>query len=511
MTPPYQRKIQPLAAVAAAVGPRPRTRRVGMCHGVFDLVHPGHLRHLAYLKERVDILVVSVTCDREVTKGPYRPYVPEALRALNLAALEVVDYVMIDRQTTPIAAIEALQPDVFAKGYEYHAEGLSPETHAEAVAVQSYGGEMLFTPGDVAYSSTAILQAIPPTLAVEKLLALLDSEGITFQDLRDAMRPGVRATVVGDTIVDAYTAGVLLGASQKTPALSVQRQETALFAGGAAVVARHLRAAGAEVTLLTVLGKDWPGDWIVQQLAPEITLRDALDPRRPTTYKERFQVDGRILLQVDRVDNAPIGEATLAGLERDLASSDPALVIFSDFRHGLFGPHSTDRLTRAIPPRALKVADSQVATRWGNVLDFRGFDLLTPNEREARFALGDQDSGLRPLALALFQRAGCRGLLLKLAHRGLLGYQRPDVQVRDFFAVESFVDRLVDPVGAGDALLAYASLALLTTGRLVIAAVLGSLAAAVACERAGNVPVTDAEVREKLDALEKRATFGGSA
>mgnify|MGYP001608249945 FL=1 len=93
----------------------------------------------------------------------------------------------------------------------------------------------------------------------------------------------------------------------------------------------------------------------------------------------------------------------------------------------------------------------------------------------------------------------------------MLGYRRPDVEVRDFFVLDSLVDRPVDPVGAGDALLAYAALGLLVSGSLVVAAVLGSVAAAVGCERAGNVPVRAEEVLDKLTSLEKRATFGAGA
>jgi len=76
---------------------------------------------------------------------------------------------------------------------------------------------------------------------------------------------------------------------------------------------------------------------------------------------------------------------------------------------------------------------------------------------------------------------------------------------RSFFSVDSFVDRLVDPVGAGDALLAYATLALYITGNVAVASVLGAMAAAVECERDGNIPVTPADVREKLDLYERRS------
>ena len=139
--------------------------------------------------------------------------------------------------------------------------------------------------------------------------------------------------------------------------------------------------------------------------------------------------------------------------------------------------------------------------------DFAEFDLITPNEREARFALGDQDTILRPLALTLFRQARCRNLILKLGERGLLAYRRPGDDPRDFFTLDSFADRVVDPVGAGDALLAYATLALVATRTLVVASILGSISAAIACERQGNLPVSPAEVEAKITDLERLANY----
>src|SRR6202795_4597925 len=124
-----------------------------MCHGVFDVVHPGHLRHLLLAKSKADVLIASLTADRHINKGHYRPHVPQELRALNLAALEMVDYVIIDPNPTPIDNIASLQPDYFAKGYEYVSGGLPPKTEEEAEVIQTYGGEIIFTPGDIIYSS----------------------------------------------------------------------------------------------------------------------------------------------------------------------------------------------------------------------------------------------------------------------------------------------------------------------------------------------------------------------
>jgi sugar/nucleoside kinase (ribokinase family) len=133
--------------------------------------------------------------------------------------------------------------------------------------------------------------------------------------------------------------------------------------------------------------------------------------------------------------------------------------------------------------------------------------LITPNEREARFALGDQDSTIRPLAMDLYIKSRCKTLILKLGERGSITYRAPSPEVRSFFIVDSFADRVVDAVGAGDAMLAYATLSLVSTKSSVMASILGSFAAAISCEHDGNRPIAPDEVAKKLDALEKRAHF----
>jgi sugar/nucleoside kinase (ribokinase family) len=209
------------------------------------------------------------------------------------------------------------------------------------------------------------------------------------------------------------------------------------------------------------------------------------------------------MLKVDKVDNRPISDRIVAQFKQWLSANEVDAYVFSDFRHGIFNRSSVPHFVASLPQGRLRVADSQVASRWGNILDFQGFDLITPNEREARFALGDQDSVIRPLALELYKRAQCKILLLKLGDRGIMTYRAPSHDVRSFFNIDSFADHVVDPVGAGDALLAYATLALAVTKSEVIASILGSMAAAVACEHEGNNPVAPEDVLEKLDIVQK--------
>src|SRR5688572_22397708 len=201
LTEKYRHKIKTVDELIATIGSRPRAKKVIMCHGVFDVVHPGHLRHLIYAKSKADILVTSLTADIHITKGTHRPHIPQDLRALNLAAFELVDYVIVDGEAAPLKNIARIQPDYFAKGYEYTANGVAAKTQEEAEVLRTYGGELIFTPGDIVYSSSRLIELAPPSIQLEKLLTFMDSEKLTFPMLREALDKlkGKRVHVVGDT------------------------------------------------------------------------------------------------------------------------------------------------------------------------------------------------------------------------------------------------------------------------------------------------------------------------
>jgi len=172
----YLKKIISIEQLLKKIGkfPRHKSEKVAMCHGVFDLVHPGHIRHLVFAKQKVSKLIVSITSDVHVKKAELRPYVPQILRAENLAALEFVDFVIIDENETPIKNLKRIKPDFFVKGYEYAKNETSLRTQEEINVLKSYGGQFLFTPGDFVLSSSKIIESDKPDLSIIKLKSLME-------------------------------------------------------------------------------------------------------------------------------------------------------------------------------------------------------------------------------------------------------------------------------------------------------------------------------------------------
>lgn len=507
----YQHKIKTIEELMTLIGPFPREKKMVMCHGVFDVVHPGHMRHLMYAKGKADLLVASLTADHHITKGHYRPHIPQHIRAANLAAFEMVDYVVIDKNATPLENIEKLQPDFFAKGYEYSGKNKPKKTQEEERLLESYGGEMLYTPGDIVYSSSKLINLEEPMIRLEKLAAVMELEGISLKDLIESLKASKPVTihVVGDTIVDGNTYTNVIGGQIKTPTLSVRLESQENYVGGAGIVAKHLKAAGADVIFTTVLGEDPLAEFVVNDLKQAgIKLQLIVDKNRPTTYKNAIIANNYRLVKIDTLDNSSISDAILEQLTQTVQETQADAVIFSDFRHGIFNERTIDELIAAIPKGCFKVADSQVASRWGNIAEFKGFDLITPNEREARFALGDQDSGVRPLASRLYNEAKCKTLILKLGERGLLTCRHSGHDGLDSFVfIDSFADHVIDAVGSGDALLAYATLTLIKGHSSAIASIVGSVAAACECEVDGNIPIATEDVIKKIHQVIRHAEY----
>src|SRR5262249_27053271 len=153
-------KIRPLGELARRLeASRGAGCRIVPCHGCFDLLHVGHVRHLQAARAIGDLLVVTVTADAHVTKGTGRPAFTDALRAEMLAALACVDFVAIVRRPTAVEAIRLIRPDVYVRGQR----GADPTRRSarlqrEIAAVREVGGEASFT-HEAEFSSTALLNA----------------------------------------------------------------------------------------------------------------------------------------------------------------------------------------------------------------------------------------------------------------------------------------------------------------------------------------------------------------
>ncbi len=516
----YLAKIKTKDELSAIVRQdRASGRVVVQCHGCFDILHPGHLRHLSWAKKQGDVLVVSVSADAVVQKGRNRPFVPESLRAEGLAALEVVDYVTVDDGEWAGPILELLRPDVYVKGKEFE-DVHDGRFGRERRLVESFGGRVVFSSGDVVYSSTHIIDQHQDQLepVEEQVQAYCRRHGMSaarLKSLMDAVE-GKRVVVVGETIVDTYVYTEPLGMSAEAPVLVVRPREQETFIGGAAIVAQHLGALGAESQLVSFVGNDAAAERVRKHLAARGVMAELFsEPGRATIVKTRYIADGKKVLNVNTFTDQDLSKEAeaelLARLEAVGAEADA--VVVTDFGYGVVTQAVIDWAARIHEHRGVPVVgDVQCSTQIGDVRRMKGVTVIAPSEREARLSAWDRTSGVADLGAKLLMDTGNRAVIVTLGARGMMLFDSRGVdaaslsgkhlhEVKQELTIEylpSLCTLPVDPMGAGDALLASVAACLAAGASITEAGFVAMGAAAVAVGNMGNVPVTRDQVVDVL-------------
>jgi len=288
------KKIKPLNTLAKILGDlKKRGKKIVQCHGVFDLVHLGHIRHFNLAKKEGDILIVTVTKDKYVKRGPGRPIFNENLRAETLASLAITDYVSIVDSPSATECIKILKPDVYAKGPDYKEKDkdVTGKIYEEELAVQSLGGRFVIT-DDITFSSSNLINDyldVYPPQTVTYLRALKKRYSIDeiIQNLHSLN--ALKVLVIGDAIIDQYHYCSPMGKSSKEHLVANRYISEEFFAGGGLATANNVASLCGKVDLLTVLGKkETFEDFIRSNLCPNVNPVFFYRPDTNTIVKRRF-------------------------------------------------------------------------------------------------------------------------------------------------------------------------------------------------------------------------------
>lgn len=475
-----------------------RHHAVVFVSGHFNVIHPGHLRLLRFAKECGTRLIVAVESDR--LAGP-SAHVPEHLRLDGVLSNTFVDEAFVFDEDIA-SVIGRIRPDIVVKGKEHESR-----FNREAEVLAHYGGKLIFSSGETVFSSLDLIRREFNELAANTISLpgdYLVRNGITKARLREIIeRFGhLKLVVIGDLIVDEYITCQPLGMSQEDPTIVVTPIDSASFVGGAGIVAAHAAGLGAEVTFLSVTGDDGPRQFSLDRLAEyRVNSKLLVDSSRPTTLKQRFRSKGKSLLRVSHLHQGVISQelqnAMLAELDSVLVKAD--LLVFSDFNYGCLPQAVVDRVTRQCRENGvLLAADSQSSSQVGDISRFRGMDLITPTEREARIATRNHEDGLVVLAEKLRFQADARNVLLKMGEEGLLIHASGAPAEIGTDQVPALNFHPKDVAGAGDSLLITAAMAMAAGASIWEAGCLGSLAAAIQVGRVGNTPLKRDELIGEL-------------
>jgi rfaE bifunctional protein nucleotidyltransferase chain/domain len=477
------RSIDDLAAIAA--GARTKGQKVVLAHGVFDLIHLGHVRHLEAARRHGDVLMVTVTSDRHVNKGPGRPAFADQFRAEVLAAMEYVDWVGINDAPDAIGLLNKIKPDAYAKGADYAdaAADVTGKIALERHAVESHGGKVVLT-DELTSSSTKLLNRymnlLDPALR-EYIDRHRDAIGYeAMQALIEKVR-NFKVLLVGDAIVDEYQYVVPLGKSPKENMIATLFKDRELFAGGVIAAANHVANFCSEVDVITCVGgSDSQEELLFRSRRPNVDLHLIERPGVPTTRKCRFVETSymRKLFEIYHMDDTPLDE----GLENELNAAidrrvgDYDLVIVTDFGHGLIGPSTIAKLVENSKFLAVNAQSNSANLGFNLVTKYPRADYVCIDAPEARLATHDKYAPVdRIVSEKLPAMVACERLIVTHGGIGCYTYSRNE----GVHQIPAVTRTVVDTVGAGDAFLSVTSPLVAAGGTMQMVGFIGNVVGAL--------------------------------
>ena len=480
-------------------GMKPQRSSLVFVSGVFNVLHPGHVRLLKFAAELGNQLVVGVLSDElagaAATLG-------ENSRLEAIQSLRMVDDSFIILGSV-IDTIRRLRPDIVVKGREH-----VTSENEELAVLSTYGGRLIFSSGDSFFSSTDLIRdevGRARRLPIDLPVDFMAHHGITrdrlFQIVDDLS--AVRVLVVGDAIVDQYVSCHPLGMSREDPTLVVTPIETASFVGGAAIVAAHAASVGGHACLYTVTGPDSQAHFLGEELKKfGVEAHLSADDSRPTTTKQRWRAGGKTLLRVSHLRQDPISNHLQENLFNQIKATIEQfdLLIFADFNYGALPQPLVNRLVELGNRQGLiMAADSQTSSQIGDIARFHGMHLITPTEYEARVATRNFEDGLVVLGDQIRERTSAELVFITLAQEGVFLRGSTDAKVPAATEqLPALNSAPVDPAGAGDSFLVTAAMSLAVGASMFEAALMGSIASALQVMHIGNTPIQPQSIRDLL-------------
>lgn len=461
------------------------------CHGCFDLVHLGHLRHFMEAKAQGDILVVTLTEDRFVNKGPDRPFFTQAQRLEFLSHVDCIDYVALNQWPTAVETIKLLAPSIYVKGKEYADEkkDISGKIRDEIQAVESVGGRIYYT-DDITFSSSRLLNAGMDTLDREfqDFMAAF-RERFPFEEIEGQVTDlsKLKVVVVGDTILDQYHFVVPVGMPTKASSVSVRYVKSEIHAGGILAIANHCANFAKQVDLFTLIGDlDDHRDFVLGKLSPNVAPHLFVKPSSYTVTKTRYldQNQGNRLFEVAHISESGLpADMENEFLERLLAKVREAdVVILGDFGHFLVTRTLIEMLQKEAKYLAVNVQTNSLNYGFNTIQKIRKAHYISIDERELRLAFQDKNGPLDELVARALKDKEIDTLSVTLGSKGVLVAARGKSHVR----VPACTKTTVDTVGAGDAFLAVSSLVASQKPDLSLVGFVGNVAGAIATRYLGN-------------------------
>lgn len=475
-----------------------RNKKIVHCHGVFDVIHVGHIKHLNSAKKIGDFLVVSITADQFVNKGSNRPVFNHHLRAEVISAIGCVDAVIINENRLPVKLIEAIKPNFYFKGPDYKelVKDKSSDINKDIASVKKIGGKVIYS-NDITFSSSNLINFHSNYYNEEQKSFLKKiSKKYSFEYIYKKFKEieKIRVLLVGETIVDQYIFGEVLGKSGKEPHLVLNEKKKETYLGGAAAIANHLSTFCNSINFFTLTGKEKNYlKFIKSKLRDKIKTYFFSKSKSPTIIKKRYidRVSKHKLLGVylinDQILNLNLEKKLIKFIKNYSNKSD--IILVSDYGHGFISDRTAKIFNKSKLFFALNAQVNASNRGFHSLNKYKNIDSLIINENELRHEMRDKDGSLEKMGLKLIKLLNIKKLIITRGYEGAIMIEKNN---KITFA-PAFANKVIDKVGAGDAVLAMISLCLKVKMPNDLALFLGSLAGGNAVENIGNSNFTTKE------------------
>lgn len=487
-----------------------KSKKVILCHGVYDLVHPGHIIHFEEAKKLGDILVVSVTAAQYVRKGPERPYFNDELRLKFLSAIKYIDYIILSESYTADDIIKTVEPNIYVKGKEYENKNndLTGKIEEEVQLVHKYGGEVYYTSGLVS-SSTKLINNLFPVLSdeVKKYMSNFHKQ-VSLDDIKNYLKriKNMRILVIGDIIIDEYIFCSVQGVMSKDIGYSARYQNSEEYLGGALAIARHIASFSDNVTIMSVLGnEECIHSRILNELSDKMRVDMEYSDKFNTIIKKRFISQNEKREEIDKIfvinnlafpmkiDTASMEKFKLKLKEK---IEDYDVVILCDFGHGLIDKEVMHLVESKSKFLALNCQTNSSNYGMNLITKYKRADIFTLDEKELKLAFSDYEQTEEESFIRLANHFSGKGLLTRGA-KGAMSVENGKI-----ISCPAFTLKVKDTIGAGDAFFSVSSLFIAAGAPIEIGLFMGNIAGALASNIIGNK-----EAVEKVNILKYASTL----
>lgn len=491
---PKSRTIDELLDTLADL--RRQGKRVVHCHGVFDLLDVAAVRHFEQARQLGDVLVVTLASDGQDARRAGQSQVKQELRAELLASLGCIDFVALSKEHSAAEAIQAVRPDLYVP-WEGDGERTEQSVNAletDASLVETLGGRVVWPAKlEIHSMGSAHHWACVPPEADSFLTSFCERHSL--DDVMGTLEGLARLKVlfVGETIIDEYQHCETIGKSGKEPILAARYLSSEKFAGGVISTANQAAVVCDHVGLLTLLGtEDSHEQFIRQRLHPSIDPCFLAMPGARTILKRRlvehYPLQKLFEIYFMETEVAPaVTQALCDRLQAMLPGYDA--VVVTDYGHGMLTSEAVELLSASDRFLAVNTQVNAANQGFNTVSKYRRADFICVSEKELRLEARSRSKDIETLMADVAERLDCQRILITRGREGALCHHRG----QGFCSIPSFTNRIVDRIGAGDALLAVTAICAAQNVSMDVMGFIGNAVGAQAVQTVGNRQVVSRE------------------